>query len=64
MGEAVGSLSGLLEKTDRGWMLVCHSLDKALKDTQHTVFLIQGFFFSTSLATCHQHVVSNSCRSC
>lgn len=45
MGEAVGSLSGLLEKTDQEWMLVRHRLDKALKDTQHTVFLIQASFF-------------------
>lgn len=25
-------------------MLICHPLDKALKDTQHTVFLIQVLF--------------------
>lgn len=44
MGEAVGSLSGLLEKTERECMFIRHSLDKALKDTRLTVFLIQVVF--------------------
>lgn len=31
-------------KTEQGWTFIRHPLDKALKDTQHTVFLIQVLF--------------------
>lgn len=61
MGGAAGSLSGLLEKTEREWTFICHSLDKALKDTQHTVFLIQVLFLGVFFPHNPRHMPGACC---